>query len=163
MNRDSNHERDYVNTCVIDSPWKITVVKTMRERLKHARMLRGMTQARLAEAAGCAQSAIGNIESGERTNLRNLVDVARVLNVSVDWLYDGKGPGPTGLPAGDESPGKVIAMEAVRSYDNSSWPFVTVPLHRVLALPAIKREMIASYILGVVESHDASVKKTAGA
>lgn len=73
----------------------ITNVKTLKERLKYARELRDLTQGQLAIKAKCAQSAIGNVESGERKNLRNLVLVARVLRVSVDWLFDGGGPKPT--------------------------------------------------------------------
>jgi transcriptional regulator with XRE-family HTH domain len=73
----------------------ITNVKTLADRLKFARELRGMSQKELAVASKCAQSAIGNVESGERHTLRNLVIVARALRISADWLYDGKGPKPT--------------------------------------------------------------------
>jgi transcriptional regulator with XRE-family HTH domain len=83
------------NTFVINIFMTITNVKLLKERLKYARELRGLTQEQLAKKADCAQSAIGNVESGERKNLRNLVLVARVLRVSVDWLFDGGGPKPT--------------------------------------------------------------------
>lgn len=72
----------------------ITSVNTLGERLTYARELRGMSQQELAERASCTQGAIGNVESGERHSLRNLVAVARALRVSADWLYDGKGPKP---------------------------------------------------------------------
>lgn len=72
----------------------ITNVKTLRERLIYARELRGLSQAELAKRCKCSQGTIGNVESGERETLRNLVMVARVLNVSSDWLFDGKGPKP---------------------------------------------------------------------
>lgn len=42
----------------------------------------------------CAQGTIGNVESGERRSVRNLVEIARALDVSIDWLYDGKGQKP---------------------------------------------------------------------
>jgi transcriptional regulator with XRE-family HTH domain len=74
---------------------KITNVKTLKDRLVYAREMRGLTQGELAARAKCAQSAIGNAESGERQTLRNLVMVARVLKVSADWLFDGNGPKPT--------------------------------------------------------------------
>lgn len=80
---------------MIDLFKKITNVKTLKERLVFARELRGLTQGELAVKAKCAQSAIGNAESGERQTLRNLVLVARVLKVSADWLFDGNGPKPT--------------------------------------------------------------------
>lgn len=72
----------------------ITVVKTLGQRLLFARELRGFTQDQLADLAGCTQGAIGNCESGLRTSLRNIVDVARALDTSVYWLWDGKGPAP---------------------------------------------------------------------
>lgn len=91
----SKHIRVYCNTNVIKFRNKITIVKTLKERLVYARELRGLTQGELAAKAKCAQSAIGNAESGERQTLRNLVLVARALNVSPDWLFDGHGPKPT--------------------------------------------------------------------
>jgi transcriptional regulator with XRE-family HTH domain len=80
---------------VIAQRQKITNVNTLKERLQYARELRGLSQGELARQAKCSQSTIGNIESGERDTLRNLVVVARVLRVSADWLYDGHGPKPT--------------------------------------------------------------------
>jgi transcriptional regulator with XRE-family HTH domain len=80
---------------VIACRQKITNVNTLKERLQYARELRGLSQGELARLAKCSQSTIGNIESGERDSLRNLVVVARVLRVSADWLYDGHGPKPT--------------------------------------------------------------------
>lgn len=79
---------------MINFVYKITNVKTLKERLIFARELRKLTQAELAKKSKCAQSAIGNVESGTRETLRNIVLVARALRVSADWLYDGKGPKP---------------------------------------------------------------------
>jgi transcriptional regulator with XRE-family HTH domain len=84
---------------VIDLFMKITNVKTLRERLIYARELRGFTQSELAKRAKCSQGAIGNVESGDRETLRNLVMVARALHVSSDWLFDGKGEKPEKMPA----------------------------------------------------------------
>lgn len=69
-------------------------MKTLKDRLIYARELRGYSQAELAKLAKCSQGTIGNVESGDRLTLRNLVLVARVLKVSADWLFDGKGPKP---------------------------------------------------------------------
>lgn len=161
MNGDSKHVRDCVNTYVIAYAPTITNVKTARDRLKYARELRGLSQAALAKAAGCAQSTIGNFESGGRQTLRNLVDVARALQVSAEWLNDGIGQGPVGHPTYTDGAGKVIAMEPVRPYEANTWPF-GLSLARVLALPTARRDMIESYMLGMVEAHESSVKKTAG-
>lgn len=93
-------------------------MKTLRDRLIYARELRGWSQGELAARAKCSQGTIGNIESGERKTLRNLVEVARALNVSPDWLYDGKGPKPTKhstLVAAEAGPRYVTHAEATGS------------------------------------------------
>jgi transcriptional regulator with XRE-family HTH domain len=100
---------------VIDLVQKITNVKTLKERLVYARELRGLTQGELADKAKCAQSAIGNAESGERKSLRNLVLVARVLQISADWLFDGRGPKPTKIPDTENS---FLAAHVVPIYAN---------------------------------------------
>jgi transcriptional regulator with XRE-family HTH domain len=70
------------------------MVNTLQERLIYARKLRGFSQAELARRAKCRQSTIGNIESGLRKTLRDLVGVARALDVTPDWLADGRGALP---------------------------------------------------------------------
>jgi transcriptional regulator with XRE-family HTH domain len=91
------HERDYtVNTNVIGCGCPITCVKpdlkTFAGRLKHAREKAGFeTQAALAKAAGMAQSAIANYESGTRKQPRNLLRLASTLGVSAVWLEFGTG------------------------------------------------------------------------
>lgn len=99
-------------------------MKTLKDRLIFARELRKLTQADLAKKSKCAQSAIGNVESGTRETLRNIVLVARVLRVSVDWLYDGKGPKPeaeqkqqTNYTTGANRPALVLSANA---YDNQT-------------------------------------------
>jgi transcriptional regulator with XRE-family HTH domain len=67
-------------------------VNTIAERIKAVRQERGWSQAQLAEKVGVAQSSIGNIESGVRQRPRELVSIAKALNVSPDWLETGKGP-----------------------------------------------------------------------
>jgi transcriptional regulator with XRE-family HTH domain len=98
-----------VNTNVMNLAETITVVKTLGERVAFARKLREMTQAELAAEVKCAQGTIGNIEAGQRKTLRNLVAIARALNVSADWLADGKGPSPRKEAAGYPGP-----LEATR-------------------------------------------------
>ena len=90
---------------------KITNVNTLKERLKYARELRGLSQGDLAKLANCSQSTIGNVESGERDTLRNLVAVARAHNCSADWLFDGHGKKPTN--AGTQSQ-QVVTTEKLK-------------------------------------------------
>jgi len=100
----------------------ITTVKTLKERLIYARELRGLTQGQLARDSKCSQSAIGNVESGIRETLKNVVMVARALGISADWLYDGKGPEPNKFSAVPTR-----HQHSVSDYNtNEKWPFKTV-------------------------------------
>lgn len=65
---------------------------TIAERLTDAREKEGLSQAELASRAGVSQGTIGNIESGARKNPRELLAIARVLNVEPEWLKTGKPP-----------------------------------------------------------------------
>jgi transcriptional regulator with XRE-family HTH domain len=56
-------------------------------RLKTSRLSQGFTQAKLAKRLGTLQSNISDIERGARKpTLQQLVDIARVLRVSLDQL-----------------------------------------------------------------------------
>lgn len=87
------HVRDCAaNTNVMQVPRLITDVNTIAERLREAREAADLTQEELAERAGVSQSTIGNVESGIRRNPRELLNIAKALNVSAEWLKDGKLP-----------------------------------------------------------------------
>jgi len=60
--------------------------ETVPERLKRLRMSKGLSQAKLAQAAGVTQSTIGNIESGIRGYGESIVDIAAALGVTPDYL-----------------------------------------------------------------------------
>ena len=66
-------------------------MKTIAERLRYARELKGWKQAQLAVAADVSQGTIGNIESGARQSRGSLPKIARALGVSHDWLAEGEG------------------------------------------------------------------------
>ena len=87
-----NHERDiFVNTNVMQKNRVITNVITIAERLKQAREKLGLTQLQLAAKAAVTQSTIANIENGIRKRPRDLVNLAKALNVDPSWLESGKG------------------------------------------------------------------------
>lgn len=112
----------------------ITNVKTLRERLIYARELRALKQAELAQKSKCSQSAIGNVESGTRQSLKNIVLVARALGVSVDWLYDGKGPVP------EQSNTLVGDLNAKTRYKtNGEFQSGLLPANEVINLPALPK------------------------
>ena len=65
-------------------------MKTIAERVKAVRQELGWSQVRLAAEVGVSQSSIGNIESGFRQRPRELVSIAKALQVSPEWLETGK-------------------------------------------------------------------------
>lgn len=118
---------------------KITNVKTLKERLVYARELRGLTQGELAAKAKCAQSAIGNAESGERQTLRNLVLVARVLKVSADWLFDGNGPQPTKEPIDATKNGFGLVVPLIASDNARNGDLQSIDPHTRAAMEIMQK------------------------
>lgn len=66
-------------------------METLAQRLKAAREKAGLSQAALAKAIGSGQSTIGSIENGRNHGSGKLLQIARALNVSADWLESGRG------------------------------------------------------------------------
>ncbi len=99
----------------------------LKDRLKRARIARGLTQESLAEAAGCGQSIVGNLESGEQRSSKWIPNVAAALNVPAHWLTDDDYDGPDPL-------GKRSAAPSFRSADEVE---ETAPLRRSRAVPAV--------------------------
>lgn len=86
------HVRDCApNTNVMQVPALITRVNTLALRIKAVREEAGLSQQDLADLSGVGQSTIGMIESGDRKNPRNLLEIAKALKVSPEWLKTGKG------------------------------------------------------------------------
>ncbi len=133
-------------------------MNTLAERLTYARELRGLSQAALAEKAGCSQSTIGNAESGTRKTLRNIAAVARALEVSVDWLADAKGAKPTAQ--GKETPPAVVHADEMRGrWTAAYWPFKVRPevFREVLNRDDISR--VDAYISSLVETRESDQLK----
>ncbi|KAF0138383.1 MAG: SOS-response transcriptional repressor [Rhodospirillaceae bacterium] len=61
------------------------------ERVKKLRLERGFSQNVLAEACGCTQSNIANLENGRTGLPRYIRELAKVLEVSPEWLQTGEG------------------------------------------------------------------------
>lgn len=76
-------------------------MKTLNERLKHAREKKNWSQGQLAAAAGLGQSAIGNIEAGTRKAPSSLPQIAEALGINYKWLANGIGP-MIGSPPGQQ-------------------------------------------------------------
>ncbi|MFF7060757.1 S24 family peptidase [Achromobacter spanius] len=101
-------------------------MSALKDRLAEARTEAGLSQAQLAKAVGAGQSTIASIENGRNKGSSLFLDLARALNVNVEWLMDGAGPkrgegGPTPPP---------------KSAPAAPWPFPSISEEDVRALPA---------------------------
>jgi len=56
------------------------------KRIKDTRLEKGLTQAQLAALAATNQAVIQKIENGKSIQLRNIEDLAFVLDVNPAWL-----------------------------------------------------------------------------
>lgn len=57
------------------------------ERVRQARLDRGMSQNDLSEATGLSTSFLSNIEMGKQSmNIRALLSISDALHVSTDWI-----------------------------------------------------------------------------
>jgi len=63
---------------------------TVGERIKKRRIELGWTQDQLGQKAGISKSFLSDLENGKRSvSADNLLDIARVLNLSLDYLMTG--------------------------------------------------------------------------
>src|SRR5688572_14990884 len=62
--------------------------KTRLDRLHEAMREAGLDQTALGDRVGCTQGAISQILVGRTRQSRLLPDIARALDVSVEWLLD---------------------------------------------------------------------------
>lgn len=145
-------------------------MKTVGERIKQARLWRGISGEDLAKAVGYkTQSGIANLENrataggGKRLHL-----IAKALNVPVQWLLEGpdvtsldqlaypeapsSGYGQRGYP---EAPSTVLHLQETRTAYNvqKDWPF-SFERHRYLALPGDLKARAEAYIMGMIESFE---------
>ncbi|GAA0468138.1 LexA family transcriptional regulator [Tatumella punctata] len=60
------------------------------ERVKYKRDQLHITQTQLAEMAGTSQQAIEQLEGGKTKRPRYLPELAKALNVDIEWLISGK-------------------------------------------------------------------------
>ena len=71
----------------------------MKERIKQARGERGWSQAELARRMSVTQPSVAEWESGRNApNMKNLMRLAKLLDVGLEWLSTGRGemrPPPT--------------------------------------------------------------------
>jgi phage repressor protein C with HTH and peptisase S24 domain/transcriptional regulator with XRE-family HTH domain len=100
-------------------------MSALKDRLAEARTEAGLSQAQLAKAVGAGQSTIASIENGRNKGSSLFLDLARALNVNVEWLMDGAGPKKGGAGA---------APSTIRE-PAAAWPFPDISEQDVRALP----------------------------
>ena len=70
-----------------------TTMQTVGERIKKRRTELGWTQDVLAEKAGISKSFLSDLENGKRSvGADKLLDIGRVLSLSLDFLMSGQEP-----------------------------------------------------------------------
>ena len=70
-------------------------MSTVGDRIKKRRNELGWTQDQLAQKAGISTSFLSDLENGKRSvSADNLLDISRVLNLSLDFLMTGEGTEP---------------------------------------------------------------------
>lgn len=75
-------------------------MSTFRERVRSRRKEIGLSQKALAERSGLSQTTISDIERGRNDGSREIIALARTLNVQAQWLAYGTMPKALGM---DES------------------------------------------------------------
>lgn len=94
MPRPYNYRSPFVNyfTCFTDHKHGCIVQHmSIGDRLRHARLEAGLTQAQLAEASGVSQQMISKIERGASAGTTSLVPLALTCGVRPEWLHTGIG------------------------------------------------------------------------
>lgn len=126
-------------------------MSALKDRLAEARTESGMSQAQLAKAVGAGQSTIASIENGRNKGSSLFLDLARALNVNVEWLMDGAGP----------KRGNADTEPVTHREPTAPWPFPDISEKDVRALPPAQLNAlqgalalaIAQLKLGIKVSH----------
>ncbi|OZI20675.1 hypothetical protein CAL26_24665 [Bordetella genomosp. 9] len=135
-------------------------MKKFSDRLRHARALRGYTQAELARLAGLSQSAVASYESGERKSSRGLFKLAAALRIEAQWLDTGKGPmeRPADLYANAMAGQRYALMEdgAQASFGLSGkdldWPFPNIPRGRYEGLATRDKRHLENMVAAFIDA-----------
>lgn len=89
----------------------------------------------MARLCGLSQSAISNYENGTRRDAREILDLARALNVSVLWLRKGVGK----MEFTDDT---YLLFEPLDGPPIVSWPFRLFSVDEVVALAESERDLL---------------------
>ncbi len=113
-------------------------------RVRIRRMLIGMSQERLGDLLGLTFQQVQKYEKGvNRIGAGRLFEVSRILNVPVDFFYEGVATQLTGQPGMSEPEGAPPVMEFVSSGEG---------LQLSLAFMKIKDSKVRKRVLDLVKS-----------
>jgi transcriptional regulator with XRE-family HTH domain len=113
-------------------------------RVRIRRMLIGMSQERLGDLLGLTFQQVQKYEKGvNRIGAGRLFEVSRILNVPVDFFYEGVAAQLAGQPGMAESEGSPPVMEFVSSGEG---------LQLSLAFMKIKDAKVRKRVLDLVKS-----------
>ncbi|OOX80506.1 helix-turn-helix domain-containing protein [Snodgrassella alvi] len=108
---------------------------TIHSRIKQARTNKGLTQAELAEKLNISITAIQLWENKDETKAtapkrKRLEEVAKILGVTVTWLYTGENliqteenPKPTENPSPSDGYKKIMIynIDLSKNHENTKW------------------------------------------
>ncbi|MDY0308549.1 MAG: helix-turn-helix transcriptional regulator [Castellaniella sp.] len=114
-------------------------METFAERLRHARLLRGLSQESLARACGLSQSAISSYENGTRQSPKKLLSLAQVLEVDIYWLSRGQGS-------------MTPSSGATVSLGESAWPFPSIDPRQFWSLAHKDRLIVERAVGALIDS-----------
>ena len=69
-------------------------LETLKDRILERRTALGLSQQQLANKAGVSQVTIQHLESGRNATSKKLLEIARALGVTAEWLASGNGQPP---------------------------------------------------------------------
>lgn len=76
-------------------------MKTVGERLRYARNMRGFSQEQLHDISGVKQGTISKLERGDSKRSTFIPQLAHALDCSPMWIAEGIGNPPTEIPVGE--------------------------------------------------------------
>ncbi|WP_335987148.1 helix-turn-helix transcriptional regulator [Acinetobacter bereziniae] len=94
-------------------------MKTLADRLKEARLKADKTQGEVADAAGIKQPTYQALEAGKTKKSAYLPEIAKFLNVDVEWLKTGEGSASTVQNKSDKTLDNV-KYEGIEFWDNET-------------------------------------------
>ncbi|UYO94243.1 helix-turn-helix domain-containing protein [Pollutimonas sp. M17] len=121
------------------------------DRLRRARILRGMSQSALARACGLSQGAIANYENKTRQTAKGIFRLAEALRVNPAWLAQGIGPMETGQ-AEDATHSTYQLADPAQAGRQGLWPFTTISPDVYWALSHEDRSIVEATLASMIRS-----------